>query len=132
MTLREQRVTFTRLLAELILWCFEQGWQVAIDEGKVFNPRRVRIGGLRQEAEDAVHVRNSFHYRGLACDLLLYDDLDHDGQDDDYVSNGDDPRWKAIAIKWESLHPLATSGRRWRDSNHVSLGEGSKDFPLPA
>lgn len=131
MTLREERCTFTRLLAELILWCFDQGWLVAIDEARVFNPRPVRIGGQRQEAEDAKHIRGSFHYSGKAADLLLYDDLDADGEKDDYVQDGDDPRWKAIASHWEAMHPAATSGRRWHDANHVSLGETTKERTLP-
>ena len=132
MTLREKRCAFTELVCELVVWCVTvKGWKVAFDEGKVFNPRQVRIGGARQEAEDAVHMRTSFHYQGLAMDILLYDDLDGDGQDDDYVADGDDPRWREIAVKWESLHPNCTSGRRWNDSNHVSFGESAKVDPIP-
>lgn len=135
LSLRSKRILFTWGLARLIVWIEEQGWLVAIDEAKVKSPRNVRIGDTVQLAKDAEHghrgTRHSFHNDGLAADLLLYDDLDGDGEQDDYVSNGDDPRWKAIARKWESLHPLYVSGRRWHDANHISLGEGDKTEPLP-
>lgn len=135
LSLRAKRCLFTWGLAQLIVWIKEQGWLVAIDEAKVKSPRKVRIGGAVQEAKDAEHGHNgtrySFHNDGLACDLLLYDDLDGDGVQDDYVSNGDDPRWKAIARKWESLNPAFTSGRRWGDGNHISVLEGDRSEPLP-
>lgn len=131
-SLRARRCLFTHLVAELVLWIEAQGWKVALDEGRVISPRLVRNpDGSKVVLEDGQHIRKSFHYQGLAQDLLLYDDLDGDGQDDDYVQSSDDPRWKAIAAKWESMHELATSGRRWADANHVSLGEGKKDTPLP-
>ena len=132
MTLRERRVLFTKLLADLILWCFDRGWQVALDEGTVKSPRRVRgvDSGELIFAYDAVHKRAGKHPSGEACDLLLYDDLDGDGQDDDYVADGSDPRWLEIAERWEAMHPLCTSGIRWRDANHVSIAEGDRSTPL--
>jgi hypothetical protein len=126
MSLREQRVLFTRELAGLIRWLGLEHpeWEVALDEATVKSPRKVRMGKVLQTADDAVHKPSSFHHRGLAADLLLY----IDGQ---YVKDGDHPAWKAIAERWEAQHPLCTSGRRWQDANHVSLGEGRKEGPLP-
>jgi hypothetical protein len=132
-TLREQRCTFARLLVELLIWIEEQGWQVALDEGKIFQKRKVTDDdGIRYTMFDSMHASRSYHYSGLAQDLLLYDDLDGDGDDDDYVRDGSDPRWFAISQRWESMHPLCVSGIRWRDANHVSFGEGSKNVPLSA
>lgn len=136
MTSREKRVLFTRLKAELIRWIFEElKVEVAEDEGRVLSPRPVRLaGGQRVIARDAFHGHNgttsSFHYDGLACDLLLYSDLDGDG-DQDYIVDGNHPLWRKVAEKWESLHPACTSGARWHDGNHISIFEGEKKEPLP-
>jgi hypothetical protein len=123
--LRDRRVLFTRLLVELIVWANEQpDWEIAFDEVKVFNPRWVCINGKRTKATDAIHGQGSFHYEGLAADLLLY-------VNGAYIWDGDHPAWRRIAERWESMHPLCTSGRRWNDSNHLALGEGSKEGDLP-
>lgn len=132
MTLREKRVLFTKLKTELLTWIItELRVEVAEDEGRVLSPRTVRLkGGQKVQAEDGVHKKNSFHHSGLACDLLLYSDLDGDG-DADYVVDGNHRLWKQIAEKWESLHPLCSSGARWEDANHISFGESEKKEPLP-
>lgn len=67
-------------------------------------------------AMDAVHIPKSFHYQGLAADLLLY-------LNGVYISDGGHPTWKAIHEKWKSLSPLCTEGSGWNDSNHFSFGE---------
>lgn len=124
MTLREKRVLFSRLLSELVLWIFEQGWEVAYDEVTVHSPRWARKGVERILVQDAVHKRNSFHHQGLAADLNLY-------VDGNYISDGDHPVWQALAAKWTSMHEFCTSGVGFGDANHVSFGERSKDLPLP-
>lgn len=127
MTLREQRVLFTSLLCELVGWIESLGYDVAFDEGTVHSPRKGRTKtNVLLEVEDAVHVKESFHHQGLAMDLLVYT------QEGTYISNGKDPLWMQIAIRWEGMHPLCTSGIRWSDANHVSFGEGSKETPLSA
>jgi hypothetical protein len=124
MTLRERRVLFSRLISELVLWIRAQGWEVAYDEVKILTPRAARQGLKRIIVDDAVHRKNSFHYRGLAADLVLYVDLDHDGASDDYVADGNHPAWKMIIDHWLSMHALCTNGTAWGDANHFSLGEG--------
>jgi hypothetical protein len=126
-TLRERRVLFTRLLADLLVWAAvdHPEWEIAIDEAKVASPRAVRDAkGDRIICDDAVHVRGSKHHTGEAADLLLY----IGGQ---YIADGDHPAWRTIAEKWESLHPAATSGRRFRDGNHCSLDECDRSEPMP-
>jgi len=119
MTLREKRCLFTKLLSELVLWVFAQGWEMAFDEVRVINPRHVRPlkGGPKFLATDAVHKTNSFHYHGLAADMNLY-------ISGSYISNGEHPAWKEIRGKWRGMDPLCTEGSGWGDSNHLSLGEG--------
>lgn len=123
---RERRVLFSKLLASLVLWANERpGWGLALDEGTIHSPRDYRTEmGQTFQAQDGVHRPGSYHYLGQAQDLLLYV---HGA----WVSDGDSAEWRLIAERWESLHPLCTSGRRWKDAGHVSLGEGRRDGPLP-
>ena len=120
MTLREQRVAFTRKLAILIQWINSKpGWEVAIDEATVHTPRAARRGVERLSVEDAVHKRNSFHHKGLAADLNLY-------IEGVYISDGAHPAWREIADEWKSYDPMCTAGIDWNDANHVSFGEGKQ------
>lgn len=125
MTFRERRVLFSRLIAEIMLWINAQpGWQACFDEVMVHSPRTVRHGGKKYMAEDGVHKARSFHHSGLAADLNLY----VNGQ---WIIRGDHPAWKLISRRWEGMHPECTAGIRFDDSNHLSLGEGSRSTPLP-
>ena len=127
LTHRERRVLFSKLLATLVLWIDTQpGWEVALDEGTINSPRKMRPGPGDDTvtARDGVHKPGSYHYLGLAQDLLLY----ISGK---YVADGAHPAWRAISEKWESLDSLCTAGIRWRDSNHLSLCEGKREGPLP-
>ncbi len=126
LTHRERRVLFSKLLAMLVLWIDTQpGWEVALDEGTIHTPREVRDqAGYTFKARDGVHKPESFHYLGLGQDLLLY-------IGGEYIEQSSHPAWRAISEKWESLGPSCTAGIRWGDANHVSLGEGKREGPLP-
>jgi hypothetical protein len=129
--LGDERRAFTRKLCELVIWVEDNlGVKVALDEVTVHSPRAARLGVQRVVVEDAVHIPASFHHVGKAADLLVYRDSDADGEVDDYIKDGKDPIWLKIAMKWESMDPKCVSGIRWRDPNHVSWGEGSKEEPL--
>lgn len=129
-TLGDRRRLFSRGLAELALWIedelsVELGRKilVAFDEVTVHSPRAARQGLKRLIVEDGVHKPKSFHHQGLAADLLLYLDLDSDGEEDDYLAAGTDPIWARVGARWKAMHPLFTAGIDFRDPNHVSLGE---------
>lgn len=121
MTLREERVLFTKLLGQLINFAFSQGWELAIDEARVITPRAAFKLGTQEKilVTDAVHKHNSKHHSGLAVDLNLY----IDGK---WISDGGHPTWTVLGEFWESLDPATTWGGRFakRDSNHFSLNEG--------
>jgi hypothetical protein len=126
-TLREQRVEFSKLLAVLVLWVSEQGdargdWEIALDEVAVHSPRAAWVGGERTAVTDAVHKHGSFHHQGLAADLNLYVGRK-------WITDGGDPAWTLIGLKWEAMHGFCTWGGRWKDANHFSFGEGSKLNP---
>jgi len=126
------RTEYTEKLAEIILWVRDNcdGYRLAIAEAGIINPRPMRSGRMSardvSKAWDGVHKPGSFHYKFLACDLDLFD------PDGTYITDGDHPVWKDIAVRWESMHELATSGRAFMDSNHLSWGERDKSVPLPA
>ena len=108
MTLREQRVTFTKNLALLILKAFEWGYEVAIDEATEH---------LTVKDPTSDHIKGSKHHVGLACDLLLY-------RDGEYLTSSDD--YKDLGTYWKSLDPNLTWGgdfNRVVDANHFSYGE---------
>ena len=116
MSLRADRVLFTALLADLLLWIREKypRWEIALDEGTVHSPRTARTDAGRISVADGVHRAGSRHHDGCAADLLLY-------LDGEYVSDGEAPEWGVIAERWESMHERARSGRRFGDANHVSI-----------
>lgn len=99
MTLRQKRVLFTRLIAELTTWIFSQGYEVAYDRD-----------GLK-------HMDGSLHYQGLAHDLILYK------ADGTYLTQTED--YKFAGEKWKAMNPLCRWGGDFKkpgpDGNHFSV-----------
>lgn len=126
MSLREDRIEFTRLVVEIIIWIndiysinnphINGKVEVAIDEWTVKNPRLVKIDGENRIAIDKVHNPRGQHPNGLAVDLLIY-------INDEYVSDGNHPIWKIIDDRCRSIRSDFGLGIRFHDSNHLSLGE---------
>lgn len=116
MTLRQERVLFTRLLVDFLLWIRQKhpSWEIALDEGTVHSPRMARTDGGRISVKDGVHRAGSRHHDGCAVDLLLY-------IDGEYIADGGRMEWQEIGLQWESLHERAAWGGRFSDANHVSL-----------
>jgi hypothetical protein len=108
-TLREKQSLFARLLAQLILWIFAQGWEVTLSEGYV------GITDGKDFDHDGPHMRAGAHYTQLGQDLNLF-------VQGKYQRTGC-PEWDEIGAKWLSYHPLCRWGGQFksRDWNHVSL-----------
>lgn len=107
MTLFEARVKFTLNKAKLVLWLFEQGYQV-------------------EEAQDGLkHMQGSLHYIGLADDLYLFKDINADGVPD-YLKGTEE--YKFAGDYWKSLDPSLCWGGDFtnKDGNHFSLGWGGR------
>ena len=115
-SLRDDRVRFAKLLRQLLEFADSLGVEVALDEGMVCSPRKVWNNGVIWVLEDAVHLKNSFHHRGLAQDILIY-------RNGIYVADGEDPIFKQLDQFARSLDPWFGLGISFKDSNHVSLGE---------
>ena len=69
MTLSKRQRLFTRLLGRLILWAYDQGYEVVLREVE------------RTKEQQALYVKqgksktmNSAHIKGLAADLLVFKD----------------------------------------------------------
>jgi hypothetical protein len=101
MSLRENRVVFTRNIATLITWAFDSGIEVALGPD-----------GMK-------HKTNSLHYSGLAVDLNAY----RGGQ---YLTSSED--YRAMGEHWKWLHTLNRWGGDFPgDGNHFSMEwEGRK------
>jgi hypothetical protein len=119
MTLRQRRVLFTKLLMQLVQHINEiPGFEVALDEGRVITPRQVWDvdDKTKIKRKDALHIRASYHYLGLAQDILLY-------RNGEYISDGNDKIWEELDDFCRRLDPNFGLGIRFRDPNHVSYGE---------
>lgn len=117
-SLRARQVLFARLLPRLIDRAFELGLEVTLADGSIDKDRRyLDPTGDSHKGVDAVHLAGGCHYKRLAQDINIF----RDGQ---WVADGADPIWAKLAIFWEGLDPLCTSGWRFGDSNHFSVTHG--------
>ena len=101
--LRDKRIKFTRLKAELIQWINSHpDWEVA--EGRDFDELNEKLH----------HKKGSLHYSGLADDLALYINGIYQTTTEAY---------REIGKKWESLDPDLRWGGDFSkpDGNHISI-----------
>lgn len=108
MTLREKQSVFLKNVAKLILWAFENGYELT--------------GGelLRTEYQQQYYVENgmsktmnSRHIQKLAIDLHLFIEGTY---------QIDKEAYKPLAKYWKSLHPKNVAGYDWGwDANHFEM-----------
>lgn len=96
LTLREKQSKFVRMVAILINFAYENGYELT------FGDAWARDG----------HKDHSFHYCRLAIDLNLFKDGKYLASTEDHKELGE--FWESIGGSW---------GGRWGDGNHYSLGE---------
>lgn len=100
MTLGEKQKKFTRMVADLIIFAYDHGYELSLGDAWA------TIG----------HTKNSLHYSRLAIDLNLF-------RDGIYLSKTEDHQF--LGEFWESIG--GTWGGRFRDGNHYSTEhEGRK------
>ena len=97
MTLREKQSKFARMVANLIIYIYQNGYEVTFGDAYA-------LGG---------HVKNSLHYRRLAIDLNLFKDGKYLKKTEDHKRFGE--YWESQGGSW---------GGRFRDGNHYSLSHG--------
>jgi hypothetical protein len=112
MTLREKQSLHVRLVAQLIQYATERGYELSWGEAWR-TPEQAALN-----AKNRVGIRNSLHVDRLAVDLNLF----RGGR---FLTSTEDHR--PLGEYWESLHPLARWGGRFNDGNHYSIEhEGRK------
>jgi len=97
MTLRETQSKFVKMVALLILYAYEKGYELS-------------FGDTWSKPEYRAHSNHSNHYIRLAIDLNLF-------KDGKYLNNTEDH--KELGEFWESIG--GSWGGRFSDGNHYSL-----------
>ena len=106
MTLSEKQKLFTRLVAKLIEFAYEQGYGLTF--GEAWRPPEMAAIYAKQ----GKGIKNSLHTKRLAVDFNLFIDGEYCTKSEDYMMLG---------AYWESLHPLCQWGGRFNDGNHFSM-----------
>ena len=114
--LRRRQVLLVKSLGKLIRYADERGYELTLGEGFVQPVRKARGGEF---FKDGVHMENSLHYSRLAQDLNLF----VQGQ---FIQDGEHFAWVDLSNFWEELDVLARAGRRFGDSNHLSISHAGK------
>jgi len=105
MTLRQKQSNFVRLIGLLIVYAYEQGYELTFGDtypGKF------------------AHSEFGQHPKGLAIDLNLF-------KDGIYLRSTESH--KLLGAYWESLDSLCTWGGHWSDGNHYSFDEFKRRTP---
>jgi len=98
MTIREKQSLFVRMVALLIDYATELGYELT------FGDAYAKSG----------HINGSFHYKRLAIDFNLFKDGEYLTETEDHLPLGE--FWESIGGSW--------GGRfKRKDGNHYSLGE---------
>ena len=108
MTLNEQQWKFSRLVAELIQEANHQGFEVSLGEA-----HRPAITAAFY-ALKGIGVKDSFHGKRLAIDIMLF-------RDGKYLTNQRD--YLGLGIWWQSRGGTWGGFFKRADGNHFSLGE---------
>ena len=110
MTLGQKQRKFTRMVADLIIFAYEQGYELTV--GDAF--RDPRVHGAVGEKK-SYSSANSLHKERLAIDLNLFKDGRFLAQSEDHRPLGE--YWESLGGSW---------GGRFEDGNHYSLEHGGR------
>ena len=106
--LGEKQRIFAYNISGLILWAFEQGYEVTLGEA-YRTPEQAALN-----AKTGAGIANSVHTQRLAMDLNLF-------KDGKFLTNSEDH--KLLGEYWKALHPLNRWGGDFKrpDGNHYSM-----------
>lgn len=111
MTLGSKQRKFTLMIAQLIQWAYEQGYELTVGDA-YRDPRLHGEVGVKK----GYGASGSLHKQRLAMDLNLF-------KDGKFLTATEDH--KPLGEKWESMG--GSWGGRFEDGNHYSLEyEGRK------
>ena len=100
MTLGQMQRKFAWCIGKLIVWAYEQGFEISL--GDTY-PGKFK------------HSPYGQHPKGLAIDLNLFKDGVYLEATEAHAPLGE---------YYESLDPMCSWGGHWNDGNHYSYGEG--------
>ena len=101
MTLRQKQSKFVRMVADLIIWAYDNGYEMTFGDAYV----STRTG----------HKKNSLHYDRLAVDFNLFKDGEWLQSSEEHKPLGE--YWEGRGGAW---------GGRFNDGNHYSLAHGGR------
>lgn len=104
MTLGEKQRKFTRMIADLIIFAYDKGYELTFSEA-YRTPEQAALN-----AKSGSGIKNSLHTQRLAVDFNLF-------KDGKYLTASSDH--KLLGEYWESIG--GTWGGRFNDGNHYSL-----------
>ena len=111
MTLGEKQRKFTRMVADLIVWAYDNGFELTFGEA-YRTPEQAALN-----AQSGAGISNSLHIKRLAVDMNLFIGGQYQPDSATYLPLGE---------KWESWGG-AWGGRFSKpDGNHFSLEHGGK------
>lgn len=109
MTLSQQQRKFTRMLADLVVWAYDHGYELTY--GEAFRtPEQAALN-----AKSGKGIVNSLHTMRLAVDFNLF-------KDGKYLTSTEAHR--PLGEVWESIG--GSWGGRFGDGNHYSLAWGGR------
>ena len=104
MTLGEKQRKFTRMIADLIIWAYNAGYELTFAEA-YRTPEQAALN-----AKAGKGISNTLHLDRLAVDFNLFKDGKYLTATDDHKPLGE--YWESIGGSW---------GGRFKDGNHYSL-----------
>lgn len=108
MTLRQKQSLFSFLLAKLVLYAYEMGFELT--EGESYRtPEQAELN-----EKNGIGIKDSLHTKRLAKDYNLF-------KDGLWLTDSESHR--ILGDYWETLHPNCRWGGRWRDGNHYEFTE---------
>jgi len=115
MTLGDKQRLFCSLIAEFIVWCYANDYELTFGEAQRSQAQATA------NAAAGIGISNSLHLKRLAIDLNLFLDITVGGDEDVYAT--DSAAYLPLGMKWESMNSLCRWGGRFSrpDGNHFSL-----------
>lgn len=109
MTLGAKQRLFTRMVADLIKFAYDQGYELTFGEA-YRTPKQAALNAIEGKG-----IANSLHCDRLAIDLNLF-------KDGVYLTQT--PHYAPLGAYWESIG--GTWGGRFNDGNHFSLAHDGR------
>lgn len=126
MTLREKQSIFAKNISLLIVWAYDNGYEITKGEAyRTYDQQLLYFEGYKliragnslklAKTKRKSKTMNSYHLKKLAEDMNVFIDGKY---------RTDKEAFKPLAEKWRSLHSENISGYDWGwDLNHFQMGK---------